>query len=212
MFFNTHSPENRTTSLHAPTFRPHVPLKAKPTHCNFCIHQPRAAFEEELGTSGSAQVASLRRESGRPRLPYGPLQLGLARGEDPRPPGASRWGEGGPGTQDTLLGGHELTHGHFRSLPSPRPSAPGPRDPDLPAPGVARVPGSAGPVSRHRAGHTASALARTPQLAPCVHAARGSQHPQDLRRAEREGRAAKPRAPRPATSTTLSPREAPFLS
>lgn len=173
MFFNTHSPENRTTSLHAPTFRPHVPLKAKPTHCNFCIHQPRAAFEEELGTSGSAQVASLRRESGRPRLPYGPLQLGLARGEDPRPPGASRWGEGGPGTQDTLLGGHELTHGHFRSLPSPRPSAPGPRDPDLPAPGVARVPGSAGPFSRAQRppSHAQPSWppASTPPAAPSTH-------------------------------------------
>lgn len=83
--------------------------------------------------SALPQVASFRRESGRSRFPSVPLQRGPARGEDLL--GASQWGEGGSVEAGHLLGGHELTHGHFRSLPSSRPSASGPRDPDLPAPG-----------------------------------------------------------------------------
>lgn len=183
--------------------------------------------------SALPQVASFRRESGRSRFPSVPLQRGPARGEDLL--GASQWGEGGSVEAGHLLGGHELTHGHFRSLPSSRPSASGPRDPDLPAPGRSpspqfRLPFTAArcrpPFSRApRRVDTASALStHTPArlqrpgrlpVTPCLHAARGSQHPQDLRRAEREGKGSTTqglpsRRPQPSFQGLPSPPGSPF--
>lgn len=185
--------------------------------------------------SALPQVASFRRESGRSRFPSVPLQRGPARGEDLL--GASQWGEGGSVEAGHLLGGHELTHGHFRSLPSSRPSASGPRDPDLPAPGRSpspqfRLPFTAArcrpPFSRApRRVDTASALsthtpaglqrpgrlpvtpAYTPPAAPSTH--RTSAEPSG------RGRAAQRRGS-PAGDlnhlfrVSLLPREAPSLS